>query len=209
VHLATTLNGRAQPCCTFLSKTSPSATVTQEGLAVLTEFLSGTSHPQRLLRLANRIEAIARAEAGADFLDIYTFYLEEGETPRGAYQQAHRVFRGSLPTGCGPFTKDLGYSRGLILLLEFLERAHRMGAVDQIAYLFCGKACISEVPNLADLIERGLVVSPNWLPAPFTPPDVHELWNQVARVMNQALPRNFREAGSAPVDSSPPARMLA
>src|SRR3990167_8750199 len=32
VHLATTLNGMAQPVCTFLSKGAPSSTVTQEGL---------------------------------------------------------------------------------------------------------------------------------------------------------------------------------
>ncbi len=47
VHLGTTLNGQHQPICTFLSKGPPSSTITQEGLAVLTEVLSFASHPAR------------------------------------------------------------------------------------------------------------------------------------------------------------------
>src|SRR6185369_6201715 len=45
VHLGTTLNGQSQPVCTFLSKGPPSSTITQEGLAVLTEILTGAAHP--------------------------------------------------------------------------------------------------------------------------------------------------------------------
>ena len=45
VHLGTTLNGQSQPVCTFLGKGPPSATTTQEGLAVLTEVLAFASHP--------------------------------------------------------------------------------------------------------------------------------------------------------------------
>jgi uncharacterized protein (TIGR02421 family) len=209
VHLATTLNGRSQPCCTFLSKCSPSATVTQEGLAVLTEILAGTSHRLRLLRLANRIEAIARAEEGADFLDVYRFYLEEGELPRAAYQQAHRVFRGSLPSGCGPFTKDLGYSRGLILLLEFLNRAERAGVIGQAAYLFCGKTCISEVPHLAELAAEGFIAEPHWLPPPFAAQAVLELWSRVTQAVSVALRDKFQSTFPVAVESLPKASMLA
>src|SRR5262249_11523080 len=68
-HLGTTLNGQSQPVCTFLGKGPPSSTVTQEGLAVLTEFLTFVSHPGRVRRLVRRIEAAALAEGGADFLD--------------------------------------------------------------------------------------------------------------------------------------------
>ncbi|MDP3334352.1 MAG: DUF1704 domain-containing protein, partial [Methylococcaceae bacterium] len=51
VHLGTTLNGLEQPYCTFLGKGAPSATVTQEGLAVLMEILTLSSTPSRLMRL--------------------------------------------------------------------------------------------------------------------------------------------------------------
>ena len=43
VHLGTTLNGQSQPVCTFLSKGPPSSTLTQEGLAVLTEVFAFAS----------------------------------------------------------------------------------------------------------------------------------------------------------------------
>jgi uncharacterized protein (TIGR02421 family) len=208
VHLATTLNGRLQPACTFLSKCSPSATVTQEGLAVLTEILSGTSHPQRLCRLANRIEAVAKVEAGADFLDVYRFYLDEGESPRAAYQQAHRVFRGSLPSGCGPFTKDLGYSKGFILLLEFLDRAQRAGVIAQTLYLFCGKTCLTEAPHLAELAEEGILAEPRWVPPPFAAQAVPELWTRVTRAISLAFNDNFQDACPTAVDLPAKACML-
>lgn len=184
VHLATTLNGRDQPYCGFLGKNSPGATVTQEGLAILTEILTGTSHPKRLLRLANRIEAVGMVEAGAHFLDVFRFYLEQGESPRSSYQQTHRVFRGALPSGCGPFTKDLGYSRGLILLLEFLDRAQRAGQAKELGLLFCGKTCVSELPNLAQLADEGLVKQPEFVPPPFAAQAVLDLWTGVARAVS-------------------------
>src|SRR5207302_5751496 len=62
VHLGTTLNGQLQPVCTFLSKGPPCSTMTQEGLAVLTEILAFASHPGRVRRLTNRIEGVALAE---------------------------------------------------------------------------------------------------------------------------------------------------
>ena len=66
VHVGTSANGLAQPVCTFLGKAPPPVNVTQEGLASLTEILSLTSHPVRLLRIADRIDAIALANGGAD-----------------------------------------------------------------------------------------------------------------------------------------------
>src|SRR5207253_4836771 len=78
VHLGTTLNGQSQPVCTFLSKGPPSATVTQEGLAVITEIVAFASHPGRVRRLTNRIEGVALAESGANFLEVFRYFLNEG-----------------------------------------------------------------------------------------------------------------------------------
>jgi uncharacterized protein (TIGR02421 family) len=121
VHLGTTLNGQTQPVCTFLGKGPPSSTVTQEGLAVLTEIFSFASHPARVRRLTNRIEAVALAEAGANFLDVFRFFLQEGYLPRESYQHSMRVFRGSLPANHGPFTKDLCYSKGFVQIYNFMR----------------------------------------------------------------------------------------
>jgi hypothetical protein len=78
VHLGTTLNGQNQPVCTFLSKGPPSSTITQEGLAVITEILTFTSQPGRVRRLTNRIEGMAMAEAGGNFLKVYRYFWRDG-----------------------------------------------------------------------------------------------------------------------------------
>src|SRR3990167_3028372 len=48
VHVATTVNGAMQPYCSFLSKGSPSCSVIQEGLAVITEIFTFSSYPGRV-----------------------------------------------------------------------------------------------------------------------------------------------------------------
>jgi uncharacterized protein (TIGR02421 family) len=183
-HLGTTLNGQRQPVCTFLSKGPPSSTVTQEGLAVLTEVFAFASHPERVRRLTHRIEAVALAEAGANFLDVYRFYLQEGYDRREAYQHSVRVFRGSLPAGCGPFTKDLCYSRGFVQVYHFMRLAVRRGLVRRVPLLFCGKTHLGDVKTLAQLVEEGLVESPQFVPPPFA--DLHALcaWLCYANLLN-------------------------
>ena len=52
VHVATALNGRAQPIVAFTGYPSPRTTATQEGLAVLTEFLTQSTSLERLRRLS-------------------------------------------------------------------------------------------------------------------------------------------------------------
>jgi uncharacterized protein (TIGR02421 family) len=170
VHLGTTINGRRQPFCTFLGKGTPSSTVTQEGLAVLAELVAGASYPQRLRRLSHRIEAVARAEAGANFLEVYRFFLEAGYEPRASYHYTVRVFRGSLPSECAPFTKDLCYAKGFALVSDFVCRAVRCAETAQIPLLFCGKTTLAELPALAQLVDEGLVIPPRYVPPPFADP---------------------------------------
>jgi uncharacterized protein (TIGR02421 family) len=167
VHLGTTRNGQQQPICTFLSKGPPSSTTTQEGLAVLTEILSFASHPARVRRLTHRVEGIALAESGADFLEVYRFFLEKGYEPRASYRHAMRLFRGSLPAGCGPFTKDLCYSKGFVHLYNFLRLAVARGMVRHVPLLFCGKTNLDDIKTLALLADEGLLAPPRYVPPPF------------------------------------------
>ncbi|HTU19717.1 MAG TPA: flavohemoglobin expression-modulating QEGLA motif protein [Gemmataceae bacterium] len=167
VHLGTTLNGQQQPICTFLSKGPPSSTITQEGLAVLTEVFSFASHPGRVRRLTHRIEGVALAESGADFLDVYRFFLDEGYKPRESYQHTMRIFRGSLPSGCGPFTKDLCYSKGFVQLYNFMRLAVSRGMVGRVPLLFCGKTNLDDIKTLALLADEGLLAPPRYVPPPF------------------------------------------
>ena len=168
VHLGTTLNGLKQSICTFLSKGPPSSTITQEGLAVLTELLAFASQRSRVRRLANRVAAVALAEDGATFLDVFRFFLHEGCTPKESYQQTTRVFRGSLPEGCGPFTKDLCYSKGFLLIYRFVCSAVVPDRTPCVPLLFCGKTNLADVPALAQLVEEGLIERPRYVPPPFT-----------------------------------------
>jgi len=167
VHLGTTLNGQSQPICTFLSKGPPSSTLTQEGLAVVTEVLALASNPARVRRLVNRIEGVSRAEDGADFLDVYRFFLQQGDDPHDSYQQTMRIFRGSLPAGCGPFTKDVCYVKGFVLISSFLRLAFHHGLGRRVPLLFCGKTNLGDLETLADLVDEGLVVLPRYLPPVF------------------------------------------
>ncbi|HVS34901.1 MAG TPA: flavohemoglobin expression-modulating QEGLA motif protein [Gemmataceae bacterium] len=172
VHLGTTLNGQRQPVCTFLGKGPPSSTTTQEGLAVLTEVLAFASHPARLRRLTHRIEGTALAESGADFLEVYRFFLSEGYESHEAYQHTSRIFRGSLPCG-GPFTKDLSYSRGFVLVYNFIRLAVTRGRVRRVPLLFCGKTNLADLRTLAELADEGLIAPARCVPPPFA--DLHAL----------------------------------
>jgi uncharacterized protein (TIGR02421 family) len=188
VHLGTTLNGQSQPVCTFLGKGPPSSTITQEGLAVLTEVFAFASHPARVRRLTHRIEGVALAEAGANFLEVYRFFLQEGYDPPEGYQHTMRIFRGSLPEG-GPFTKDLCYSKGFVLTYNFMRLAVSRGLARRIPLLFCGKTCLGDMKVLAQLVEEGLVLPPRHLPPPFA--DLHALsaWMCFANCLTGLSPR--------------------
>jgi uncharacterized protein (TIGR02421 family) len=166
VHIGTTLNGLAQPVCTFLSKGSPSSAVTQEGLGVITEIVTFSSYPSRLIKLTNRLTAIDMVAKGANFLDIFLFFQEQGLSEKISYLNCVRVFRGSTPTG-KPFTKDLTYCRGFVLIYNYIRLAIQKGLLKHIPALFVGKTYLEDLQVLANLMEEGTVVPPLFLPPPF------------------------------------------
>ena len=168
VHIGTTMNGVLQPVATFLAKGTPSCTVSQEGLAIIQEIFTFKSMPARIQRLTDRVEAIRMAEEGADFLEVYRALLQRHGDERAAYQTTQRAFRGSLPKGCGPFTKDVSYHRGFILLYNFIRLAVRQGLASRIPHLFLGKIRLSDLGILHQLLEDGVVVPPRYLPPPYT-----------------------------------------
>lgn len=175
VHLGTTLNGSSQPVCTFLSKGPPSATITQEGLAILVEVIGFVSHPARLWRLTNRIRAVDMAEVGATFMDVFEHFREQGYLELDSYNNAVRVFRGSTPTE-GPFTKDITYSKGFVLTYNYIQLAVRRGLLDRVQLLFCGKTTLEDMRTLAQLVDEGIVIPPRYLPPLFTDLNALTAW---------------------------------
>ncbi|MCI0400348.1 MAG: flavohemoglobin expression-modulating QEGLA motif protein [Gammaproteobacteria bacterium] len=184
VHVGTTLNGRLQPVCTFLSKGTPSTTITQEGLALLVEVISLSSYPVRLRRVTDRIHAIRMAEEGAGFVEVFDRLREEGRSADEAYTVAVRVFRGSTPDG-GPFTKDLSYSKGFVQCYNFVRLAVRRGRLDRIPLLFCGKLAIEEMGTIARLVDMGLVLPPRYLPPPVEDLKALTAWMAYSNFLNQ------------------------
>jgi uncharacterized protein (TIGR02421 family) len=166
VHIGTTLNGLAQPVCTFLSKGPPSSTINQEGLAIIMEIFTFCSYPLRVKRLTQRVSAIDLAEGGADFLDIFHYYCHQGLTEEESYNATVRIFRGCLPDK-GPFTKDLSYSKGFVLIYNYIRLAIKNGLQSRIPLLFMGKTTLEDLHILADLQEEGIVTPPKYLPPQF------------------------------------------
>jgi uncharacterized protein (TIGR02421 family) len=184
VHIGTTLNGLQQPVCTFLSKGTPSASVTQEGLAIIMEIFTFASFPGRVRRLTDRIIAIHMAENSANFIEVFEFFRQQGLSEIEAYVNAARVFRGSLPTG-GPFTKDLVYSKGFILIYNYIRLAIRQGTIAHIPLLFNGKTTIQDLRTLADLIAEGLVEPPKFLPPQFADIAALSAWMCYSNFLNR------------------------
>ena len=183
VHVGTTLNGLNQPVCTFLAKGPPSSTVTQEGLAILMEVIAFTSYPTRLRKLTNRTRAIHMAEDGADFLQIFQFYRDQGYSQEDSYSNTIRVFRGSTPDGL-PFTKDLSYLKGFILIYNYIQLAVRKGKLEQIPLLFCGKATLEDMRTLRQLVDEGVVVPPKYLPPQFSDLNALSAWMCFSNFLN-------------------------
>lgn len=195
VHVGTTLNGAMQPYCSFLSKGSPSSSVIQEGLAVITEIVTFSSYPGRMLKITNRVIALEMVRQGANFIDIYKYLLECGLTEDDSYKHTVRVFRGSTPDG-GPFTKDLSYAKGLVLIYNFIRFAISEGRIDSLPLLFVGKLVLDDLPLLADLKEHGILNGPIYLPPPFRDLSALSAWMSFSLYLNQfdlnEIQKNFR-----------------
>jgi uncharacterized protein (TIGR02421 family) len=165
VHMATTLNGRAQPVVPFIGMPSPRTTRTQEGLAVFTEFITGSTSLSRVRRLCDRTSAIHMAEEGASFVDLYRFFLDRGNDRHTSFDCARRVMRGGLVEGGAPFTKDGCYLDGLLRVTNFLRIALVKGQSQLVRLLFVGKLAVDDTPLFDRLAREGLVREPIYLPA--------------------------------------------
>lgn len=164
VHVATSLNGRAQENFPLLGRAHAGTTEIQEGLAVFAELMSGAMDPVRFRRLADRVIAIQMSLDGADFTEIYQFYLERTGSPEEAYENTRRIHRGGLLTGGAPFTKDMVYLNGLLRVHNFMRTVVKLGRADLIRLLFVGKLDLEDIPALAQLASSGRLTPPQFMP---------------------------------------------
>ena len=164
VHVATLLNGRNSGNSRLLQMVHPGSTKTQEGLAVFAEFISGSIDLDRMKRLANRVFAIQLAIDGADFIEVYRYFLEQTDDPDQSFENARRVFRGGVNSGGAPFTKDIVYLEGLLRVHNFLRAAVAAGRPDCVSLLFVGKLDIEDIPVVSYLKSIGLCQAPKFMP---------------------------------------------
>lgn len=158
VHLLTTLNARNQPL-KILSMGCPVNTLTQEGLAILSEFLAGHMSVSRLRILALRVLAVKSMIQEKDFRTTFMYLKEQYQVPdQQAFTITTRVYRG------GGFTKDYVYLQGFHQMLNLYETA------DNFNHLLVGKTSAEYLPAISRLIDKGWVVAPKYITPAFTNP---------------------------------------
>lgn len=184
VHVGTTVNGAMQPYCFFLSKGSPSSSVIQEGLAVITEVITFSSYPGRIRKITNRVIALEKVRQGANFIDIYRYFVDCGLSEEDSYNHTVRVFRGSTPDG-GPFTKDLSYAKGFVMIYNFIRFAISQRRIESIPLLFAGKLVLDDLPLLVELQNMNLLTAPVYLPAPFRDLAALSAWMSFSLFLNK------------------------
>lgn len=164
VHSLTALNGQQQTVLPSLSLSSPRTTATQEGLAVFAEQITGSIDIERMKRVSLRIEAVAMALEGADFLQVFNYFQDAGQDRVESFTSAQRVFRGVPTTGGSAFTKDTVYLRGLIGVHTFFRWALKHRKLRLCRMLFAGKMTLADVQRFEPLFDSGDLVPPRWLP---------------------------------------------
>lgn len=157
-HVVTYVNGARQPL-QLLTIGLPGYDETQEGLAVLAEYLVGGLDPRRLRVLAARVVAVAQMLDGAGLVDVFADLCTQHAMPaRTAWSIAMRVSVG------GGSVKDAVYLRGLARVLDALAGGCPLDS------LFVGKLALDHLPLVQDLLERGVLhepwVRPRWLDVP-------------------------------------------
>jgi uncharacterized protein (TIGR02421 family) len=147
VHLVTTFNAAEQPLQIF-SNGFPNNVETQEGLAVMSEYLSGNLTLSRLKELAYRVIAVDSLNKGFSFSDTFDLIHGQYKLDReSAFNITLRVHRG------GGWTKDALYLSGLSKIYQSF-----IGGKD-IGELFLGK-CSMEYTDAVEQLKQLDLVKP-------------------------------------------------
>ncbi len=164
VHSLTALNGREQPHLKSLALNSPRTTATQEGLATFAELITGAIDIGRMKRISLRILAIDMALGGADFLQVFRFFLDAGQTESDSFTSTMRVFRGASLSGGAAFTKDTVYLHGLLGVHTFFRWALKHRRLKLCRLLFAGKMNLHDLFVLEPYFDSGYIAPPLYLP---------------------------------------------
>src|SRR5690554_6502942 len=144
-HVLTYYNGKSQPLKLLYSEFADYDEL-QEGLAVLSEYLTGGLTRGRLRLLAARVVAGHSLTEGADFCGTFhELHHDYGFELGTAFDVTARIHQGG---GC---TKDIIYLRGLIKLMDHLKTGAKLEP------LFVGKISQKHVPFMEELRFRNIL----------------------------------------------------
>ncbi|WP_427450313.1 flavohemoglobin expression-modulating QEGLA motif protein [Litorimonas sp. WD9-15] len=164
IHSATGMNGKLQENFPILGRGHPGTTEIQEGLAVFAEIITGNMDPRRFRRLSGRVMAIQMTIDGADFKEVFDWFVGRGYSREQAYENTRRIFRGGVMTGGAPFTKDMVYLNGLLRVHNFIRSVVKIRRADLIRVLFVGKLDVEDIPALSQLASMGRIDPPKFMP---------------------------------------------
>lgn len=163
-HTLTAINGSLQKKLPLFSMGAPRTTKTQEGLATFSEIITGSMDLTRLKRISLRVIALDKALNGADFYDIYDYFIQQGQSQNESYLSASRLFRGGYPSGGIAFTKDGVYLEGLIRVHSFFRWAFKTKNLDLVHMLFSGRLDINDIFLLKSAFDKNEIEHPRFLP---------------------------------------------
>ncbi len=175
VHMATTMNALMQPLKIFTIGL-PVNTKTQEGFAVLAEYLSDNMNLIRLRELAIRVLGIRSMVEGNDFKTTFSKLVEEhGMTPDDAYYLNTRIYRG------GGFTKDYLYLKGLSTILCYLNRKI------PLKNMLIGKTSIEYRDVIYEMVEREMLKPTKYYTKAFAEYDETKRLNPILKYILSGL----------------------
>ncbi len=160
VHKLTTENAKLQPLKIF-KMGFPLATLTQEGLAILSEYQSGHLTIRRLKELALRVLAVNHMVKNNNFKLTFEFLIDTFKiTPDRAFYITARIYRG------GGFTKDYLYLNGFKNIKYLFETN------DSFENLLIGKTSYHYLDEIGELINRGILTPPKYITHGFKKPSL-------------------------------------
>jgi uncharacterized protein (TIGR02421 family) len=158
VHVLTMHNALIQPL-NILKIGLPFNTLTQEGLAILSEYLSGALLIKRLKILSLRVIGVSLMLDGHDFKSVFMTFVDDYKIdPHNAFSMTSRIFRG------GGFTKDYLYLRGF----KLAYKAYMSG--ENIFNLLIGKTSFEYQKEVVELIDRNILLAPKYKTRSFVEP---------------------------------------
>jgi len=164
VHSLTALNGRAQPHFKSFGLGAPRTTGPQEGLATFSELITGAIDIDRMERIALRVVGIDMALNGADFIEVFRFFIETGQPEKESFSSTMRIFRGAPVDGGAAFTKDVVYLHGLMEVHTFFRWALLNQRMELCRHFFAGRMTIADTIALTPMVEAGYISGPTYLP---------------------------------------------